>query len=249
MPKHKSTLSKSETLELIKLAKEGRLDARNKVIEANLGLIGVVAKRYMSHQMPMGDLIQEGVFGLHEAIMRFDASKGVAFSTYAAYWIRCKVREAVLDNGSVVRLPKYAHELLVRYNRTASEMSSVLQRTPGFDEVVDRLGYGPGQRDALMNAIRVVRIACGNQEGSDAIDCAEARSESRRDILVEAAESRVQRLMAALGEREALVIRKRYGLGDTKPRSHGEIGAMLGVSKQRAHQVEAKALSKMGAIR
>jgi RNA polymerase sigma factor (sigma-70 family) len=234
--------------ELVHLAADGET-AKKLFIRANLRLVVSLARRYSRSSMPLLDLIQEGNVGLVRAVEKFDYTRGFKFSTYATWWIRQSIGRAIAEQSRVVRLPVHQVEKLSRLGRTRRELASSLGRDPTDEEVaaamdlpvevvvdLDAIARTPASLDALV----------GDSGATTLGDLVDATDPSPEDLVIEeASRQHLSTLIEALRDREAAVIRARYGLEHGKRETYDEIAARLGVSRERARQIEREALDRL----
>jgi RNA polymerase primary sigma factor len=243
-------LTPEEELELGRRTRAGDARAQARLIEKNLRLVVSVAKRYRGMGLPFEDLIQEGNAGLIKAVEKFDPEMGNRFSTYATWWIRQAIGRAVADQARTVRLPAHVVNSLYRQRRAENALSIELGRDATEEEVAQRLGKGPeetrrlrevGQQISSINA-RIGGVS--DEEGSEVGDLLpDARSgEDYVRVEIEQWEQTLVEAVRSLPEREARVLEMRHGLDGSETRTLREVSEVLGISQERARQVEIKAL-------
>ncbi len=225
-------------------------DARHRLIQANTRLVISIAKRYLGQGTPFLDLIQEGNLGLMRAVEKFDYRRGFRFSTYATWWIRQAISRAVAEQGRVIRLPIHMGDKIRRVYRVARDLEQSGERTPTPEEIADEMGIDPRRVEWLMELARrpvSLEKPVGEEEDSELGDLlededAEAPADAAyRSLLKE----QLEQVLETLSEREALVLRLRYGLLDGRSYTLEEVGQQLNVTRERIRQIEAKALRKL----
>ncbi len=236
------------THELDRLATDGEL-AKRAFIRANLRLVVSLARRYSRASMPLLDLIQEGNVGLVRAVEKFDYARGYKFSTYATWWIRQSIGRAIAEQSRTVRLPVHQVEKLSRLGRTRRDLSASLGRDATDAEVASEMGLDV---DTVQDLDRISRTPAsldalvGDDGGTTLGDLVDAADPSPEDIVVEHdSRDALVGLVDRLTDREAEVIRCRYGLVPGPKQTYEQISGRLGVSRERVRQIEREALDRL----
>jgi RNA polymerase primary sigma factor len=238
-------LTAAEEQELARAVQDGDPEARDHLIRANLRLVVNLARGYQGKGLSMDDLIAEGNLGLMRAAEAFDPDQGTRFSTYACYWIKQSIKRGVQNGGKTVRVPAYMAQLLTEWRRAAVQLQEELGREPGEDEVAGRLGLSKKRLALVRKALRIHNA--GHEEPRDGGDLDAlfgGDHTTRPDAQVTAADEmrQVLGLLDQLDEREATVLRLRFGLGGEEPLALEKIGARLGLTRERVRQIEQQAL-------
>jgi RNA polymerase primary sigma factor len=240
-------LDADEEKDLSRRAHAGDMRARQKLIESNLRLVISIAKKYRGRGVLFEDLIQEGNAGLIRAVEKFDPEMGNRFSTYATWWIRQAVTRAVADHARTVRLPAHVVDAIYRLRRAENALSLELGREATEEEVVERLGVKPEEARRLREVgqpISSINARINSEEGSEVGELLPDERSGDDYARVEAGqwERTLVEAVRSLPEREARIIEMRHGLDGGETRTLREVSEELGISQERARQVEIKAL-------
>ena len=245
-----SLLSPDEEKELARRMAEGDLGAKQSLSEANLRLVVSIAKRYVGRGMQFLDLIQEGNMGLLKAVEKFDYTKGFKFSTYATWWIRQSITRAIADQARTIRIPVHMVETINKTGRVSRMLLQKLGREPSPAEIAAEMGI-PVEKVVEIQKIAQDPVSLetpiGEEEDShlsDFLEDDEAPSPSDR-AEAKMLKEELLKVLDTLTPRENEVIRKRYGLDDSRPKTLEEVGREFNVTRERIRQIEAKALRKL----
>lgn len=230
----------------------GDLAARDRMIRANLRLVVNIARGYVGKGLALQDLIEEGNLGLLRAVEGFDPNVGTRFSTYASYWIKQSIKRALVNTAKPIRIPAYMVELLCKWRRSQAELQDKLGRTPTSEEIAKELDLPKKKLAIVKKAIKVYNLVPQTDQADTGWSLGEMLMDERaRTPDVEMVEADNLRLvMTRLNEmdkREATVLRMRFGLNDSPPKTLKEIGESLGLTRERVRQIENEALGKLSA--
>ena len=242
-------LSRAEELNLARRVRSGDEAARRKLVEKNLRLVVSVAKKYRgaSPGLSMEDLVQEGNVGLLKAVDKFDPERGYRFSTYATYWIRQSVGRAVANKGRIIRVPVHRGEKIREAHSARNDLLTALGREPTREEIAVHLGWTLEEVRLTMtsttDAVSLDRpLSTGEGTaliGDFVVD--EIASDATENVVRDLEISHLKATVERLPERCRQVIIRRYGLDGQEPSTLSEIGAELGVTKERVRQLQHEA--------
>ena len=250
-PRLSRLLSAAEEVALAKRIEQGDLDAKEEMIESNLGLVHALTRTYRGRGVPFDDLVQEGTVGLVKAVERFDHRREVKFSTYAVWWIRRSILDA-LAGSNVIRIPSKANRQLAAVRRAEAELERIGPRRASDAEIAERAELNETTVRSLRAAARVT-ASLDEPVGEDSTPLGDLVADDRAvDPSAAAIEledrHEVSAMLRLLPERHREVLIRRYGLNDSPVHSHEEIAQWLSVGEERSRQIELEALHRLRSI-
>jgi RNA polymerase primary sigma factor len=229
----------------------GDLQARERIIRANLRLVVSIAQHFNGRGLSLQDLIEEGNLGLLQAVKRFDPARNTRFSTYASYWIKQSIRLALINTVKTIRIPSHMVELLRKWRAATAQLEKQLEREPTPEEVGELLQFSKKRLNLIRRALRLRNAAVILDEASTGLALEELimdanpphpESDSNQNDDV----ARVLSLLEQMNERQATILRLRFGLSSEGPLTLKEIGQRFGLTSERVRQIERQALRKLG---
>ncbi len=244
-------LTAQEEKELARQIAEGNVQARDRMVRANLRLVVNIARGYTGKGLGLQDLIEEGNLGLLRAVEGFDPTMGTRFSTYASYWIKQSIKRALINSAKTIRIPAYMVELLSKWRRATVRLTDELKRNPTPEEIARVLGLPKRKLPIIKKAIQIYNSAPTTDQSEAGWSLSEMvmdeSTKSPEDELLESdVLSRVREMIHDLDERESTVLQLRFGLQDNEPHTLKEIGEKLGLTRERVRQIETEALRRLG---
>ncbi len=244
-------LSADDERELAERIANGDVRARDRMVRANLRLVVNIARGYTSKGLSLQDLIEEGNLGLLRAVEGFDPAVGTRFSTYASYWIKQSIKRALINCAKTIRIPAYMVELLSKWRRASARLTEELGRTPTPEEIARVLGLAKKKLPIIKKAIRIYNSTPQTDQTDAGWSLGEMVMDERlkspdEELLEHDVLGHVMRMIETMDQREATVLRMRFGLDDMEPHTLKEIGERLGLTRERVRQIETEALGKLG---
>ena len=245
-------ITAEEEVELAKRIKEGDLQALDRLTKANLRFVVSVSKQYQNQGLSLPDLINEGNLGLIKAAQRFDETRGFKFISYAVWWIRQSILQALAEQARIVRLPLNKIGIINKVNKAFARLEQELGRTPTIDELAEILEVSDNDvKQSLANSGRHVSMDAPLKEGDegsssmyDVLQNPESNN-PEKDLIAESLRSEIERSLSTLKLREADVIRLYFGLSGQPPMTLAEIGLRFDLTRERVRQIKEKGIRKL----
>jgi RNA polymerase primary sigma factor len=243
-------LSSDDEQELATAIGRGDVQARDRMVRANLRLVVNIARGYTGKGLGLQDLIEEGNLGLLRAVEGFDPAIGTRFSTYASYWIKQSIKRALINCAKTIRIPAYMVELLSKWRRASTRLAEELGRTPTAEEIARVLGLPRKKLPIIKKAIKIYNLTPQTDQTEVGWTLGEMimdeHARTPEDELLEHDNLKhVLKQLGTMDTREATVLRLRFGLDNHEPRTLKEIGEELGLTRERVRQIETEALGKL----
>jgi RNA polymerase primary sigma factor len=245
-------LTPAEERELARRKDEGDEEAKRKLIESNLRLVMSITRNYTKAGVPLLDLIQEGNLGLIRAVEKFDYKLGFKLSTYATWWIRQAITRALADQGRTIRLPVHVAEQVRRLMRARRVLTQKLNRDPTVDELSAESGFPPKRVQELLDLVEDP-VSLETPVGDGESNYGDLVEDTKADLPEDMTARRLRSVELALAlqnlnPRMRRVLALRFGLDGEKPQTLEQVGAGLGITRERVRQLEARALRELRAV-
>ncbi len=245
-------ITPDEEIRLAELIRDGDQASLEKLTKANLRFVVSVAKQYQNNGLPLSDLINEGNYGLIKAAKRFDETRGFKFISYAVWWIRQSILQAIADQSRMVRLPLNRVGDLNKIMKVASRMEQELERKPTIEELALELDMSTDDvSNALQNSGRHVSVDAPIKQGEDNknslldIMANDLQPSPDTNIMEDSLKKDIEQALSTLTEKEATVIRLYFGIGTEYSATLEEIGEILNLTRERVRQIKEKALRRL----
>ena len=245
-------LTADEEIDLAILIKKGDEVAQEKLVKANLRFVVSVAKQFQNQGLSLGDLINEGNIGLIKAAQRFDVTRGFKFISYAVWWVRQGIMQAIADHQRVVRLPLNRVSLLTKIGKASKVLEQEYERKPSTEELANYLDITTDevsftQQTSGRQLSIDAPLSSGNESHNSLLDVIPDNKNTLPDkeLMQESLKNEVENILAKLTEREAEVIRLSYGIGYEKSATLEEIGKQFNLTRERIRQIKEKAVRKL----
>jgi RNA polymerase primary sigma factor len=228
-------------------------EARDRMVKSNLRLVVNIAKKYAHRGMPLNDLIEEGNLGLIRAVEGFDPGQNTRFSTYASWWIKQAIKRALINGVQPVHIPAYMVEMIARWRQAMDSFIEREGRPPSLEELAKIMEVPIKKAKIIRRAVKAFTARSQSPEGDDSVSITEMLADEKtpepQEAMFSESEARlIQEMLSKIDEREAKILRLRFGLDNEEAMTLKDIGERVGLTRERVRQIEAGALRKLNEL-